>query len=166
MLWWSVPNSDGVTSTITNVPWKVEKLQTINVKGVDVTARVVTYAGESIGGYWWSSGDQELYTKGLTTASQLYDTVYGIYMGLTRNGNYAYSSSRGGWTEKYSSTNQITDTNLQFQFKPAQPTQVSITLGRPNAMYLSLSTVCHMPVVSFRRFSYGPARLHPYTAGL
>ena len=133
LLWWSVPNSDGVTSTITNVPWKVEKLQTINVKGVDVTARVVTYAGESLGSYWWSSGDQELHTKGLTTASQLYDTVYGIYMGLTRTGNYAYSSSRGGWTEKYSSTNQITDTNLEFQFKPVQPAQVSITLGRPNA---------------------------------
>lgn len=122
--WWKVPNSDSTSSTITDVLYKVEKLQEINIKGIDVTVRVLTYTGEHLGGFYRGG----LHSKGPRTESDLYDTVYGIYMGHTTSGTYTYSDSQGSWTETYVDTSQITDTNLEFK-----PPQVSITLGRPTA---------------------------------
>jgi hypothetical protein len=129
--WWRVPNSDGTTSTLTDVPWKVEKLQTINVKGVDLTVRVLTYSGDRISrAFYWVSNGQELDPKGVLTVSELYDTTYGIYLGHSNSCTYTYSGSHGSWTITYVGTGRIADTNLEFQFKPPQ---VSINLGRPLA---------------------------------
>jgi hypothetical protein len=135
--WWRVPK--GMSSNITDVSWKVDKLQMINVRGVDVTARVLTYTGERLGYLFWVRSDgQELHSRGLMTESDLYDTSYGILMGHTRTGVYAHADSEGtsmlysegSWTETQQDSSQITDTNLEFEFKPPQ---VSITLDRPLA---------------------------------
>lgn len=139
--WWYVPNSDGTTSTITDVLWKVEKLQEINVKGVDVTVRILTYSGEHLGGFYRVSNGHEFDSKGVMTESDLYDTAYGILMGHTRTGVYTHADSEasagsslyseGNWTETQQNSSQITDTNLEFE--PPPPPQVSITLGSPMA---------------------------------
>ena len=121
--YWYVPNSDATGDTITDVLFKVDKLQTINVKGVDVTVRDLTYTGQHLGLFWANSTGKGVFEEGSKTLSELYDTTYGIYMGETVSGNYAYSDSQGSWTDKTRVTEQISDTNLVWP--------ISITIGSP-----------------------------------
>lgn len=131
--YWHVPNSEGTSSTITDVPWKVEKVEQINIKGFDVTVRVLTYSGKHLGNFYWG----EAVSKGLRTESDLYDTAYGIFMGSSRTGNYSYGSSENSWTDTFEGNDQITDTNLDFRPpsppSPPSPPQTSITLGSSTA---------------------------------
>jgi hypothetical protein len=125
-IYWRVPNSNATGSTITDVLYKVDKLDKINVKGVDVTVRVLTYTGERLGNFWTSRSGQKVYEKGLNTESDFYDTAYGIYMGHTMTGSYTYTDSKGSWTDTITGQERVFDTNLEFK-----PPQVSITLGSP-----------------------------------
>jgi hypothetical protein len=122
--YWYTPKSDATGDTITDALWKVDKLQKISVDGVDVPVRDLTHSGEHLGE--WSDGGG--FSKGLRTDSELYDTGYGIDMGWIIDG--AYTDPSGSWTETSHNSAQITETNLDLQFRLPQ---ISITLGWPTA---------------------------------
>lgn len=154
--WWKVPNSDGQSSTITDVLWKVDEIQKITVKGMDVIVRSLTYTGDHIGSFWWETSGQEFHSRGLETESEYYDTIYGLCMGLTVTGTYTYSDSVGGWTEKYADTNQFADTNLDFR-----PPQVSITLGRPSVnVAVTVDNVSYAGDQLPKVFTWDPGSAH------
>lgn len=127
-LGWYVPSSDAKSSTYTDVSWAVNK-QTVNFKGANVGVWSLTYTGDSLGD--WNSGGT--YSKGPETATYLYDTNYGIYLGSSLTGNYALTRTAGGWTETYSRTEKLSDTSPSIVFSAqvtldAKPSNAIVTL--------------------------------------
>jgi hypothetical protein len=108
-LGWEVPSSDAKSSTYTDVPWNVDK-QVVNFKGMNLNVWSLTHAGDDFG--YWRSGN--VHSKGTLTETSLYDTSYGIYLGDSRIGNYAFARTGGGWTETCSQTEKPADTSLSF----------------------------------------------------
>lgn len=109
--WW-VPSGDAKSQNWTEVPWKVGR-QTIAFKGMTLNVWSLTYTGNTFG--WWRNG-QDVHSVGPTTNTYLYDPLYGIDVGYSGSGTSAIHESGGsGWTETYSESYQLSDTNLQFQ---------------------------------------------------
>jgi hypothetical protein len=129
MFGWYVPSTDARNATLTDVPWSVGKVETINIKGTRVSAWSLTYTGEHLG-YWQHGG---VCSKGRQTITMLFDANYGIFLRLSTSGNFSFASSaRDKWNEASSATRKITDTNLTLSVPAAvktDHTQTYVTLG-------------------------------------
>jgi hypothetical protein len=127
-LGWYVPIGNARTSTYTDVSWKVDK-QTVSIKGTDADAWALSYDGDHLG-HWTSGG---VYSKGMQTETALFDANYGIFLGSTISGSYTFARIGGGWTETYSATERISDSDLSFVFSVqitlvADPTNTTVTV--------------------------------------
>lgn len=123
MLDWSTPNSDSRLSTPMPVSWNVRH-GSVNFKGKPLSAWKVSHEGELLG--WWhcqtkpsplrhvlcTSGD--VYSKGLGTEIDYFDSVYGIRLRYSISGSFLFNRIMGGWTETVSNVGQITGTNISF----------------------------------------------------
>ena len=108
--WW-VPESSAKGDKITDVDFSVDS-QTAKIKGADLKVWRLSYSGDTLG--WWRSNG--VYSSGPATRTDLYDPIYGIWVGhsfkSTTNGVVA--GGAGSWTEDYSEDLQFVDTNLSF----------------------------------------------------
>jgi len=113
--------------TTTEVPWRVAGSQTVSIEHINVSAWKLVYTGEGVA--YWSLKD--VGSTGTETITRLYDAYYGIELGWSVVGSYVLTSKWGGWTETYSSTAQITETNLVFPVSvtvSAEPTDAAVTI--------------------------------------
>jgi len=113
--------------TTTEVAWRVSGSQTVSIEGINVNAWNLVYTGEGVA--YWSLKDAG--STGTETITRLYDAYYGIALGWSAVGSYVLTSKWGGWTETYSSTAQITQTNLVFPVSVtvgAEPTDAGLTI--------------------------------------
>lgn len=147
MLWWYVPNSDATSSTLTDVPWTVAK-DSANVKGTQVGAWKATYTGDHFG--WWRSGN--VHSKGSETQTQSFDSTYGIFLASSTSGNFAFSRTGGGWTETFTGSDNISDTNLTFSV----PVSVTVPTG-------ATITVDGVAVTGTQAFTWDPGSTHTLT---
>jgi hypothetical protein len=92
------------------VPWKVSEPTPFKVKGTNVNGLSITYSDEANG--WWNV--DKTYSRGLETDTVIFDSTYGLLMGVTQTGNYEFTKQGGGWTETKSLTSEISDTNINF----------------------------------------------------
>jgi hypothetical protein len=144
---WYVPNSDATSSTLTDVPWTVSK-SSVNVKGTQVGAWKGTYTGDGFG--WWRSGN--VHSKGSETDTQSFDSTYGTYLAGSFSGNFAFTRTGGGWTETFTESDNISDTNLTFS--------VPVSVTAPTGATITVDGVA---VTGTRAFTWDPASTHTLT---
>ena len=115
---WFMINPQGLSSGSTlsyywkgsEVPWKVSEPTSVKIKGTNVNGVSITYSDEANG--WWNVGNT--YSQGPETDTYVFDSAYGLLMGITQTGNYKFTKQSGGWTETKAVTSEISDTNINF----------------------------------------------------
>ena len=110
---WFVPNSDAKGNHASDVDFSVGT-ETANVKGVQLKVWTLAYTGDDLGSY--TQTGPKVYSTGPATKTNLFDPVYGIFVGMHFEGQYNGNEVRnaGTWTEDYSEDEQLEDTNLGF----------------------------------------------------
>ena len=117
--WW-MPSNDAKSDAVKLVTWSVGTPQTIPIKGQTVNAWSLSYTGQRLG-YWYGS-NSKVYPTGPQTDTRLYDSIYGIFVGISSSGEFRLEKQNGGWTETYSETSRIDDTNLAFSVPTTEVT--------------------------------------------
>lgn len=108
-----------------DVQWSVTEPRVLAVKGQSISAYGLTYSGQSSG--YWKETSSNIWSSGPAIDTRLYDATYGIYVGSSATGKFTYTTSNGGWTETFSRTRQITDTNIRFPASYATTTLAALT---------------------------------------
>ena len=148
--WW-VPNSDAKDNHVSDVDFGVST-ETANMKGVQLKVWSLSYSDDVLGD--WKNGDG-VYSRGPGTETNLYDPVYGIWVGWsykeTTNGTEV--GNAGTWTEQYSEDSQLVDTSLSFTV----PVTLDIEPGAGVAVTVDGTTYAdQFP----RRFDWGIGSTH------
>ncbi len=107
--------ADGFPFTLANAVWNVNGNQSVAYGGGNLQAPSVTYTGIH-GGCWWSSDAGD---SGRQTDTYLYDTTYGVIVGVVSTGTYlgsaqANGSTIGNYTETANVNLHLSSTNLNF----------------------------------------------------
>jgi len=109
--WW-VPDSNAKGSKIADVNFSVDT-QTAKIRGAELKVWRLSYSGDTLG--WWRN-DNGVYSTGPATRTDLYDPIYGIWVGYSEKSttNGVAAGGDGSWTEDFSEDLQFVDTNLSF----------------------------------------------------
>jgi hypothetical protein len=121
------------------VAWSVGDPQTFQIKGYDATAWGISYTGQGLGRC--SAGYDHAYSKGTVKRVWTFDSIYGIFIGISDSGDYTKDRQGEGWTEKSSDTAQIDDTNLAFSVQTTQTTSQSEYTTSTPSLYTEIWTV-------------------------
>ena len=134
-----VPNNDAKSSRLELVAWSVGKPQTLQIKGYDATGWGTSYTGQGLGN-WYNDYDR-IYSKGTVRRIWTFDSIYGIFIGISDSGDYTRDRQGSGWTEKSTDTAQIDDTNLAFSVQTTQTTSQSEYTTSTPGLYTEIWTV-------------------------
>jgi len=122
-----VPSSDAKSWTWTMESYAVGQ-DTLRFNGVNLKVLTLTYTGPDTGYFSWDKS----YSTGQATYTYTYDTIYGVDVGFKGTGTYSKSNvGGGGWTEEYSESYQLSDTNLSFKVTytlDADPSSAAVTV--------------------------------------
>ena len=121
------------------VAWSVGDPQTFQIKGYDATAWGISYTGQGLGRC--SAGYDHAYSKGTVKRVWTFDSIYGIFIGISDSGDYTRDRQGSGWTEKSTDTAQIDDTNLAFSVQTTQTTSQSEYTTSTPGLYTEIWTV-------------------------
>ena len=70
-----------------------------------------------------------------------FDSIYGIFIGISDSGDYTKDRQGEGWTETSTDTAQIDDTNLAFSVQTTQTTSQSEYTTSTPSLYTEIWTV-------------------------
>jgi hypothetical protein len=131
-----VLSDDAQSDVIKSVNWSVGELQTIQIKNYGASAWSLSFTGPHRGNYYHNLQGSKDYSIGSETVTYLFNSVYGLQLGSSYLGDYKLDRSDGGFTETYSETMQIDDTNLEFSV----PTTSSVMTTPPVVTTTSIVT--------------------------
>lgn len=126
--------ADGFPFTLANAVWNVNGNQSVAYGGGNLQASSVTYTGIQ-SGCWWSGLAAD---SGRQMDTYLYDTTYGVIVGVVSTGTYtgsiqAQGVTIGNFTETANVNLHLSSTNLSFS--------TSSTAANINPLLMSISSI-------------------------